>query len=186
MLTSLLASAATEAEAAANPLVGVSSKFGIEPFYLLSQVLSFAILGYVLYRWGLKPVLATMDERNAKIDEGLKHSVEMKARLAAAQAEAAEQLKKASVEANKIVNEARSIAKDIEARAQADAQKRTEDLISKATQAIELDRQKVMAEARAEITRLVVVTTEKVLRKELTDSERSRYNASAATELASV
>ncbi len=41
----------------------------------------------------------------------------------------------------------------------------------------------MLAEARGEIARLVVVTTERVLAKELTDADRSRYNDSATREL---
>jgi F-type H+-transporting ATPase subunit b len=44
----------------------------------------------------------------------------------------------------------------------------------------------MLAEARTEIARLVVATTQKVLSKELSDSERSRYNESAARELRNV
>ena len=44
----------------------------------------------------------------------------------------------------------------------------------------------MLAEARTEIARLVVATTQRVLAKDLTEAERSRYNESAARELAQV
>jgi F-type H+-transporting ATPase subunit b len=40
--------------------------------------------------------------------------------------------------------------------------------------------------ARLEVARLVVATTERVLAKELTDAERTRYNEAAARELTAV
>jgi len=44
----------------------------------------------------------------------------------------------------------------------------------------------MLAEARTEIARLVVETTQRVLSKELSEADRSRYNESAARELTNV
>ena len=57
---------------------------------------------------------------------------------------------------------------------------RAEEIAAKAEQQIELDRKKMMDEARSEITRLVVATTGKVLSKELS-SEQGRYSRSASS-----
>ena len=53
-------------------------------------------------------------------------------------------------------------------------------------QAIELEHKKMLEQARGEIARLVVKTTEQVLAKKLTDSDRASYNDAAAKELASL
>jgi F-type H+-transporting ATPase subunit b len=44
----------------------------------------------------------------------------------------------------------------------------------------------MLADARSEIARLVVSTTERVLAKKLSDADRSAYNAAAAGELTNV
>ena len=44
----------------------------------------------------------------------------------------------------------------------------------------------MLEEARGEIARLVVATTERVLAKKLSDSDRSSYNEAAARELTTV
>jgi F-type H+-transporting ATPase subunit b len=44
----------------------------------------------------------------------------------------------------------------------------------------------MLADARTEIARLVVVTTERVLAKRLTDADRASYNEAAARELTTV
>ena len=51
---------------------------------------------------------------------------------------------------------------------------------------IELEKKKMLAEARTEIARLVVETTQRVLSKDLSESDRNRYSESAARELNSV
>jgi F-type H+-transporting ATPase subunit b len=44
----------------------------------------------------------------------------------------------------------------------------------------------MLEEARLEVTRLVVTTTERVLARELSDAERARYNEAAAHELTQI
>jgi F-type H+-transporting ATPase subunit b len=44
----------------------------------------------------------------------------------------------------------------------------------------------MLAEARAEVARLVVTTTERVLARKLTDADRAAYNDAATRELTSV
>jgi F-type H+-transporting ATPase subunit b len=171
---------------AAGQLHDLQKQFGIEGRYLLMQVISFSILAFVLYRFFFKPVLATVDERNKKIEDGLRHAEEMQAKLAAAAQESAAIVKSAQADAQKIVDEARRAAKEFADKQQAEALQRSADLLAKAQQAIELEHRKMLNEARGEIARLVVTTTERVLAKRLTDADRSAYNETATKELASL
>jgi len=172
------------APSAAQP--NIIEQFGIEPKYVAMQVVSFLILFAVLYWKGIKPTIAAMDERRTKIDAGLKYAEDMKAQLAAAQQESAVLIKNAQLEANKIIEDARRTSKELSDRAQVEATERANSLITKAQQAIELEHKKMLADARNEIARLVVTTTERVLAKRLTDADRASYNETAAKELASV
>ena len=63
---------------------------------------------------------------------------------------------------------------------------RASDILAKAQQAIELEHKKMLADARSEIARLVVTTTERVLAKKLTEADRASYNETASRELTSV
>jgi F-type H+-transporting ATPase subunit b len=188
MLTLLLATVETTAHTAeaVGPLEGLKQTFvhfGVEPKYLVMQVISFLILFGVLYKFGIKPTIATMEERNKKIAEGLKHAEETQARLAAAQQESAALIKAAQLDAAKVIEEARKAAKDFSDKQQADAVQRAAELQAKAQQAIELEHKKMLEQARGEIARLVVKTTEQVLAKKLSDADRSAYNDAATKEL---
>jgi len=180
MLPLLLA--VTEATGhAAQP--GMIETFGIESKYIIMQAVSFLILFAVIYKFGIKPTISTMEERNAKIESGLKYAADMKAKLDAAQQESAEIVKQAQIKAGEIINEARASAKDFLDKQTQEATAKANDLITKAQQAIELERRKTLAEAREEIARLVVATTERVLAKKLSDADRAAYNETAAQEL---
>ncbi|HYD83713.1 MAG TPA: ATP synthase F0 subunit B, partial [Opitutus sp.] len=127
-----------------------------------------------------------MEERNRKIESGIKHAEEMQAKLAAAQQESATIVKKAQLEASRIVDDARKTAKEYLDKQTQEASTKANDLLTKAQQAIELEHKKMLADARGEIARLVIVTTERVLAKKLTDADRASYNEAAARELTSV
>jgi len=169
--------------AAAAGDANLITRFGIQPGYIAMQFASFAILAFVLYRFAIKPTLLTMDERNAKIDAGLKNAEATAAQLAAAQVTAAAQLKEAQVAASKIIEEARKTSKELSERETAAATERAAGIIAKAQEASVLEHKKMLNEARADIARLVIATTERVLAKKLTDADRAGYNEAAAREL---
>jgi F-type H+-transporting ATPase subunit b len=185
---SLVFAAAVEAHAAVPPEgpAGLLQKFGVEWQFVIWQFISFAILASVLYQFAIKPIIATVDERNAKIAEGLKNAAATTAKLAQAQQDAAATAKQAQVEAAKFAEEARKTAREFLDAQQKDATARANELIVKAQQAIALEHKKMLEEARLEVARLVVTTTQRVLAKELSDAERARYNAAAARELAEI
>lgn len=162
------------------------TKFGIDGVNVGMQLFSFSILAVVLYQFAIKPVLATMEMRNAKIEAGLANAEATAARLAEAQAEIAAQLKEAQIGANKIIDEARKTAKELAEREAAASTERSASQLAKAQQSIELEHKKMLNEARSEIARLVIATTEQVLAKKLSEADRSAYNEAAARELTSV
>jgi F-type H+-transporting ATPase subunit b len=182
----LAQTAAPEAAPAASGITKITQDFGISLPFILAQILNFSIVAFLLWRFAFKPVLATLDERQKKIASGLQYADEMKAKLDAAQQEAVASAKRAQVEAAKIIDEARKSAKDFLDKQTQEASAKVSEILVKAQQAIELEKKKMLAEARTEIARLVVATTQKVLSKELSDSDRSRYNESAARELNNV
>jgi F-type H+-transporting ATPase subunit b len=187
----LILAAAADAHASASPgvvenLQETFGHFGVEWKYVLIQLFSFLVVLAVLYRFGIKPTIAAMDERTKKIEAGLKYADEMKAQLAATQQQNDAALREAAQKAQAIVAEAQKSAKAFADKQQQDAIEQSAALISKAREAIELEKKKMLGEARTEIARLVVTTTQRVLAKELSESERSRYNDAAARELTSV
>ena len=189
MTLPLLLAAAAEHAAPSGPIEGLRQTFehfGVEPKFIVFQLISFLVVLGVLYKFGIKPVTATMEERNRKIESGIKYAEEMQAKLAAAQQESAAIVKKANPEATRIVEDARKSSKEFLDKQTQEATAKAGDLLSKAQQAIELEHKKMLADARTEIARLVVTTTERVLAKKLTDADRAAYNETAARELSSV
>ncbi len=195
MLSTLLVLAETTGHAAeaaaahgeaASGITKITQDFGVSLPLILAQALSFSIVAFVLWKFGFKPVLATLDERQQKIGSGLKYAEEMQAKLAAAQQESAAIIKKSQVDASRIVDDARKSAKEFLDKQTQEASAKSADMLAKAQQAIELEHKKMLADARTEIARLVVITTERVLAKKLTDADRAALDDAASRELTSV
>jgi F-type H+-transporting ATPase subunit b len=177
---------AQAAETAQSGFAAQAEHFGIEPKYIAMQAVSFLILFAVLYYYGIKPVIATMGERQEKISAGLKHAEEMRLKLEETNKLTQASIHEAQVKGQKLIEDAQKSAKEFSDKQQQEAVEKANALITKAQAAIELEKKKMLAEARTEIARLVVATTSRVLARELSDADRSKYNDAAARELTQV
>ena len=192
MVNHFLFLAATEAAAeveysgALAPLYEILHKFGVEGPFLVAQIINFLLVAFLLYKFAFKPVLSTIEERQKTISDGLQFSEEAKTKLADSEKQHAATLQKAQQEAQAILTEARNNAKALADKQAEEASARTEEMISKAKQAIELERKKMLSEVREEVTRLVVDTSAKVLSKDLSEEDKSRFSKSASEELSTI
>jgi F-type H+-transporting ATPase subunit b len=185
VLAAVAPEAAEHAESS-SAITQLTETFGINVPAILAQIVSFVVVAWILWHFAFKPVLATITERQQTIESGLRYAEEMKAKLAATQQESAALIKTAQVEASKIVDEARKTAKEFLDKQMQEATGKANDTLVKAQQAIELEHKKMLADARTELARLVVTTTERVLAKKLSDADRAGYNDAATRELASL
>jgi F-type H+-transporting ATPase subunit b len=109
----------------------------------------------------------------------------MKVQLAAAERERAEKIKEAAVAAQGILAESREQSKEMIEQKTQEAAAQAEAIIRKASEATELERQKMLSDVRQEVARLVVATSATVLSRDLSDAEKQTFSDSAAKELAS-
>ena len=168
-----------------NKITIITEKFGVSVPTLIAQMVNFCLVALVLYYFAVKPISSTLEERQQKISDGLQYAEEMKAQLAEAERERTEKVKQAAIGAQKILAEAREQSKKmIEIKTQ-EAAAQAEAIIRKACEATELERQKMLADVRQEVARLVVLTSSKVLSRDLSEDEKSTFSESAAKELAS-
>lgn len=126
--------------------------FGINLWAFLSQLVSFGIVFLILWRWGFPVIQRTLDRRQAVIREGVENAEK-----------AARDLKEANTQAEQILLEARQKAQETIAQA-VRAAERESARIQEETQARlhQMEEQQVArikqeaAQAREELSRLVV------------------------------
>lgn len=172
-------------EASGNLAAEIATKFGIEPGPLLVQVISFAVLALVVWYFGFRPLMATVAERQKKIEDGLKFHDDMKAKLAQSEADYKEKMRQAAQEASAVLENARKSAKDMIEKASQEAIARAAETEKRAAENIEREREKMLADLRGEVASLVVETTAKLLARDLPAAEKTRLAAAAAKEIRS-
>ena len=158
--------------------------FGWNPWLFLSQVVSFCIVALLLKRFAYKPILAVLEDRRHRIEEGLLNAEKIKKELAEAQKRYAEILAKANADAQKMIDEARESSGHLAERKQQEAIAAAEQIIAKAREAAAFEHERTMESMKRELGRLVVETTAKVTGKVLTSEDQQRLQEEAARQVA--
>src|ERR1700730_8919651 len=158
--------------------------FGWNPWLFLSQVISFVIVALVLRRFAYRPILAVLEERRRKIEEGQLNAEKIKKELAEAEKRYQEILAKANADAQRMIDEARESAAHLSERKQQEAILAAEQILTKAREAAALEHERTMESLKHELGRLVVETTAKVTEKVLTPEDQRRLQEEAARQLA--
>lgn len=167
-----------------DALSNVAQQFGVYWPNLIAQVVLFAIVYYVLKRFAFKPVIAMLEERRRRIEEGQINAENIKRQLAAAQTKYEEILAKANAEAQRLIDEVRASGDRLAEQKRQEAIAAAEQITLKAQEAIVLERDRTMAELKGELGRLVVETTSRVTGKVLTDQDQQRINEETARQVA--
>jgi len=158
--------------------------FGWNPWLFLSQVISFAIVAFLLRRFAYKPILAVLEDRRRRIEEGLINADKIKKELAEAEKRYQEIVAKANAAAQKMIDEARESSAHLAERKQQEAIAAAEQIIAKARESAALEHERTMESMKRELGRLVVETTAKVTGKVLTSEDQKRLQEEAARQVA--
>ena len=165
-------------------LQDTAETFGWNPWLFFSQVVSFAIVAFLLRRFAYKPILAVLEERRRKIEEGQLNAEKIRKELAEAEKRYQEIIAKANADAQKMIDEARESAAHLSERKQQEAIAAAEQIIAKAREASAIEYERTMEALKRELGRLVVDTTAKVTGKVLTAEDQQRLQEETARQLA--
>ena len=147
-------------------------------------MINFAIVLFVLWRFAYKPVLEMLENRRHKIAESMDNAEQIKTELAETQSERDKVLAEANQKAQEMIADAKEAAQQVGEAEGQKAVKQAEEIIRKAREATDADRDQMMSELKAEIGRLVVETTAKVSGKVLTAEDQQRLIDETNRELA--
>src|SRR6201987_6334964 len=142
--------------------------FGWNWKLFLSQVISFCIVAFLLQRFAYKPILAVLEERRRKIEEGQINAEKIRKELAEAEKRYQEIVAKANADAQRMIDEARESSAHVAERKQQEAIASAEQILAKAKEAAALEHERQMQSLKRELGHLVVETTAKVTGKVLT------------------
>ena len=139
--------------------------FGLDWRLLLIQALNFAILLAVLWRFLYTPVLTMIDERRAKVAEGVQKAEAADRRLSEADQEGRGIVASASKDAEGIVASARNRAEEQAGEISKRAQERADQLLADAQARADEAKRQALATGEKEIARAAMLAAEKILEK---------------------
>jgi F-type H+-transporting ATPase subunit b len=161
----------------------IARTFGVDWPHLLSQIISFSIICFFLYRFAYRPILKVLAQRRQLIAEGLANSERIKTQLARTEVERQESMAKAAADAAQFLEEGRAAAAKVREQETQKAIAAAEQIMTKAHEAAASDHSRMLADLKREVGRLVVETTAAVTGKILTTDDQQRLQEEAAKEL---
>ena len=162
----------------------VTHQFGVYWPNLIAQVILFAIVYWVLSKFAFRPVIAMLEERRHRIEEGQLNAEKIEKQIADAQIKYKEILAKANAEAQRLIEEVRASGARLAEQKHQEAIAEAEQIMNKAKEAMVLERDRLMAEVRQQIGRLVIDTTARVTGKVLTMDDHQRINEETVRQVA--
>lgn len=141
--------------------------FSVDVWKLGFQVINFVLLLFVLNRFLFKPVMASLDERGAKISKGLEDATSAARDRELAQAEREAAVSEARSEAQAMIARATKIAEDSRNEIVAVARDEAEKVTARAREEIVAEKEKAVAEIRSQVADLALMAAGRLVRSEM-------------------
>ncbi len=140
-------------------------QLGIEPIQLLTQVLNFSLMVFLLTKFLYKPILKSLEARRKKIAEGLEYTQKMEEEKAKNEKKREEIISQAKEEARKIIQEGKNTGKLLEGEIVEKAHKEAEAILQKAKEELEMERSQMEVQLRSQTVEIAKTWVEAVLGK---------------------
>ena len=176
-LLALVGSAAGRIVVALNQEEGGTAQPGgleINLFWVIVASLNFILFLALLYQFGLGPVSRLLAERRERIETGLKDAEEARKAREAAEEGRVQALTEARREANDIINRAQKVAQESRDADIAATREELERMRQRATSDIDAEKQRAIADLRAEVADLALAAAGKVVGESMTDARQRR------------
>jgi len=146
----------------------------INLFWVIVASLNFIIFLVLLYAFGLGPVSRMLAERRARIEQGLKDAEQARRDRESAEQERLAALAQARAEANQIIDRAQKVAQDTREADIAATREELDRLRARATADIDAEKQRAIADLRAEVADLALAAAGKVVGESMNDARQRR------------
>jgi F-type H+-transporting ATPase subunit b len=154
----------------------VSDKKDLYPHLseLIVGAIAFAIVFAFLSKWAIPRLNQILEERRAKIQGDLESAEGARREAESELARYREQLANAREEANRIIDEARRTAEQLRADLQARAEQDAQEIVSRATEEIRAERDRVFQQLAAEVGVIAVELASRVVGESLTKTAHQK------------
>ena len=160
-----------------------ASKFGLHADAFIAHFIAFAIVVGVVVFFGIKPIMAQLEERRKRIEEGEAMHARSEKELADVKATGEQILTEARDTGKKELDAARQTAARLQADLTAKATAEAQTVIDNAHKQAAMDAQREKDALKGEFVRLVAAATAQVTGKVLSEEDHRRINDEAINNL---
>lgn len=172
----LLAIAAASSQTVISPAAqaGAEPGLAINLFWIIVSALNFLVFLALLWAFAFRRIAAMLDERRARIEQGLRDAEQARRDREQAAAERLAAIQEARKEATEIINRAQRAAQEAREADIAAARAELEQLRAAAQAEIEAEKQRAIAELRAEVADLAIAAAAKVVGETMSEARHRR------------
>ena len=163
---------------------GILEQFGVNWPKFIAQVVIVLVVYFILSKYAFGPVLAMLEARRTRIQEGEENLKQIQDQLAQAEEKVQGMLDEANKDAERLIAEARESAESVRTQKTQEAVKEAQQILEKAREASRLEHESAMSELKRDFGRLVIDATSKVTGKVLDDDDQKRINEETAGQVA--
>ena len=144
---------------------------GISISQLLTQVISFLILFFLLYKLAYGPLIKMLDSRSAKIKESLDAAERSKESVKESEDKIQAEISKARQEGQKLIADAREAASRIRDQEIKKAKEESELLIKKTKTEILNEKESAIESIRKDFAGLSIIAAEKIIKRSINQKD---------------
>jgi F-type H+-transporting ATPase subunit b len=161
----------------------IFSAFGLDIKILIAQLINFAILFFVLWKFAYKPMFKILDDRKKKIEDGIENAAKAEEKLREISEEEKKVLVEAKKEAAKILDEARVMAEESRKRNIEKTKEEIGQLINQEKENMRQEKAEILKSINREVADLVMITVEKVIEEKMSGAKDEELIKKAISKL---
>lgn len=142
---------------------------------LVFTIINIAVLYFILKKILFKPVTNFMTNRTNKIDEALKIAEEAKHKLETIEQQQAQKLKEIKEEGTILMNDYKKKAQTEYNAILENAKKDAEKITQNTKAELALEQERLIASLKDDVTNLVLMASEKVIKKNIDDKDNRKF-----------
>ncbi|OTA19065.1 F0F1 ATP synthase subunit B [Xenorhabdus beddingii] len=140
---------------------------------ILGQALAFVLFVLFCMKYVWPPIMAAIEKRQKEIADGLASAERAKKNLDLAQANASDQLKKAKADAQVIIEQANKQKAQLIDDAKVEAELERNKIIAQAHAEVEAERKRAREELRKQVAMLAIAGAEKIIERSVDEAANS-------------
>jgi F-type H+-transporting ATPase subunit b len=148
--------------------------FKVEPGLIIWTIISFILLVLLLWKVAYPQILKGMKNREDTIKQQLEEAQKTKKEAENLLEDYKHQLAEARSEAQKIINEGKSLGENMRKEIVQKAQEESNQIVKRAQEEIELQKQKAVLELQEKIADLSIMAATKIINKSLNTEDNRR------------